>query len=95
MSGARVFGRMCRAISRRSRAPSARAATTNSRARSSRKPARVSRANGRHERDADGDHADHDAGANTAANRSAERIAGKPWIASTSRMNASSIQPPT
>ena len=32
-------------------------------------------------------------GANTAAKSSAERIAGKPWIASIRRMSASSIHP--
>jgi hypothetical protein len=68
---------------------------TNSRARSSRKPARVSRAKAGTKAMPMATMLITMPGANTAANRSAERIAGKPWIASTSRMNASSIQPPT
>ncbi len=33
-------------------------------------------------------------GLKTAVSRRADRIAGKPWIASTSRMKVSSSQPP-
>ena len=96
MSGASVLGRMCRSDEppvARAEGPSGHDELARRGARGS--SPRVSRANA-------GTNAMPMAtmlitmpGPNTAVKSSADRIAGKPCTASTSRMSASSIQPPT
>ena len=94
ISGGSVLGRMWRPIRARSPAPRARAATTKSRSRNSRKLARVSRAKTGRKAMPIATIEIVRVGLKTAVSSRADRIAGKPWIASTSRMKASSSQPP-